>query len=234
VSREYINNPRKYGSAPFRVAVIHGGPGGAGEVAPVARELSAERGILEPLQTAMSVSGQAEELKLLLENNAGLPVILIGYSWGAWLSIILAAKYPSLAAKLILVGSGPFEAKDADATSRTRLDRMKKDYVPDAYNPIDGPDEETDFRPDIFKSVWKEAAELRKSGKLIEIVKDVRCPVVAIHGDYDPHPAEGVRRPLSAILKDFRFILLEHCGHKPWIEKAARERFYSVLRDELR
>ena len=29
-------NPRTYGDAPFRVAVIHGGPGAAGEMAPVA------------------------------------------------------------------------------------------------------------------------------------------------------------------------------------------------------
>jgi pimeloyl-ACP methyl ester carboxylesterase len=56
---------------------------------------------------------------------------------------------------------------------------------------------------------------------------------VAIHGDYDPHPAEGVREPLSKVLKDFRFILLEHCGHLPWIEREAREGFFELVRGEL-
>ena len=50
-----MKNPRKYGSAPFNVAVVHGGPGAPGEMAPVARELSSFRGVLEPLQTATTV-----------------------------------------------------------------------------------------------------------------------------------------------------------------------------------
>lgn len=33
-----MKNLRKYGNAPFNIAVIHGGPGVPGEVAPVARE----------------------------------------------------------------------------------------------------------------------------------------------------------------------------------------------------
>ena len=57
--------------------------------------------------------------------------------------------------------------------------------------------------------------------------------MVAIHGDYDPHLAKGVEKPLAAVLKDFRFILLKKCGHLPWIERAARDRFYAVLREEL-
>ena len=28
--------------------------------------------------------------------------------------------------------------------------------------------------------------------------------MIAIHGDYDPHPAEGVEKPLATVLKDFR------------------------------
>mgnify|MGYP002065730678 CR=1 FL=1 len=32
----------------------------------------------------------------------------------------------------------------------------------------------------------------------------------------------------------FRFVLLDHCGHKPWIERQAAQAFYDVLRRELR
>jgi len=58
--------------------------------------------------------------------------------------------------------------------------------------------------------------------------------VVAIHGDYDPHPPEGVKRPLAKVLRDFQFILLKNCGHLPWIEREAKGEFYEILKEELR
>ncbi len=45
-----MNNLRKYGKTPFSVAVIHGGLGAGGEMAPVARELASDCGVLEPIQ----------------------------------------------------------------------------------------------------------------------------------------------------------------------------------------
>lgn len=93
--------------------------------------------------------------------------------------------------------------------------------------------DQVDQRGDIFQSVWDAAAKMRRSGELLELAKHIQCPVVAIHGDHDPHPAEGVEKPLSGVLKDFRFVVLEKCGHTPWIERQARERFYSVLNAAL-
>ncbi|MCX6689200.1 MAG: alpha/beta hydrolase [Methanoregula sp.] len=75
--------------------------------------------------------------------------------------------------------------------------------------------------------------QLRKSGDLLAYGRQITCPVVAIHGDYDPHPEDGIRIPLSRVVRDFRFILLDNCGHTPWIERRARERFYEVLIDEV-
>jgi pimeloyl-ACP methyl ester carboxylesterase len=76
--------------------------------------------------------------------------------------------------------------------------------------------------------------ELRRNGTLVALGKQIQCPVVAIHGDYDPHPPEGIKKPLSAVLKNFRFILLKNCGHLPWIEKEAKDKFYGILKEELR
>jgi len=56
--RERLNNLRKYGKPPFKVAVVHGGPGAGEETAPVARELSLAWGVWEPIQTATSLEGQ--------------------------------------------------------------------------------------------------------------------------------------------------------------------------------
>ena len=103
----------------------------------------------------------------------------------------------------------------------------------DAYDAITLDTEVLEVRFDIHEGVWGDAMELRGSGELLKLGKKIRCPVVAIHGDYDPHPAEGVREPLSKVLKDFRFILLPHCGHLPWIEREAREGFFELVRGEL-
>ncbi len=259
-----VKNLRTYGKPPLKVAVIHGGPGAAGEMAPVARELSSDWGVLEPLQTEASVEGQIQELRRVLEEKTDPPASLIGFSWGAWLSFLVAARYPTLVKKLILVASGPFEEKYAAGIESTRLNRLSeeeraeveslfeilddptaqdKDQAfarfgalfskADAFDPIESESEVVRYEPDIFRAVWSEAAELRRSGRLLRLAEDIRCPVVAIHGDYDPHPAEGVEKPLSRILKDFKFILLSNCGHKPWIERQARNRFYEILKEEL-
>ncbi|NLV27035.1 MAG: alpha/beta hydrolase [Methanomicrobiales archaeon] len=259
-------NVRKYGEHPYRIAVIHGGPGAAGEMAIVARYLSHHYGIVEPMQTAVTVQGQIEELAEILVKETDKPAILIGYSWGAWLSIPVAARYIDLIHSLILVSAGPFEEKYASVfknrmkrlTSKEQQevfdiikimndpDRSEKDLAfkkfgefmgkTDIYNP--GPDLRRDddmlfCNPDIFTRIWNEAAKLRESGELIKICSQIRCLVIAIHGDYDPHPAKGVNIPLSTIIPEFWFILLEHCGHCPWMEAEAKERFFSILVDEL-
>ena len=68
-----MENLRRYGHKPFNVAVIHGGPGAPGEMAPIARELSSSTGVLEPLQTAMTIEGQVQELKAILKKNGDIP-----------------------------------------------------------------------------------------------------------------------------------------------------------------
>jgi len=259
-----MKNLRKYGKAPFNVAVIHGGPGVPGEMAPVARQLSADWGILEPLQTAISIEGQVQELRTILKKNGSLSMTLIGHSWGAWLIFIVSTQHPSLAKKLILVGSGPFEEKYASKSMETRLSRLNKEEKKevlslmeilnspetenkstamtklgklmnktDTYDPLPHNSETLHCQQEIFQKVWPEADELRKSGKLLQLGKQITCPVVAIHGDYDPHPAQGVKDPLSRILKNFRFITLENCGHNPWIERHAKDKFYEILKEEL-
>lgn len=262
-----MKNLRIYGKAPFSIAVIHGGPGACGEMAPVANELASGYGVLEPLQTALSLQGQVEELRTVLENNGNLPVTLIGFSWGAWLSFIVAARYPAIIKKLILVGSGPYEHKYLERINETRFSRLSKEekvQFESAINILNNPAaegkakafarlgalasktdaydmiiDETDESESVnnqsndFHGVLKEAIEMRRNGKLLALSSKIQCPVVAIHGDYDPHPAEGVQKPLSAIIENFGLILLKNCGHKPWIERQARDMFFQTLKEQL-
>jgi len=259
------DNVRRHGSPPYQVAVIHGGPGAAGDVGPVAHTLAAGgMGVLEPLQTALSVQGQIAELEDVLTTHGQCPVILVGHSWGAWLALLTAADAPQCVRKLILIGAAPFEVRYAAHIDEARMGRLRPEEAErvnaltqdladaatpdqdilfgqlgallskaDSFAPMPRSKTNHRFRYDQFKHVWPEAAALRANGELLVRVRQIRCPVTAIHGGYDPHPAAGVQQPLSKVLPDFHFILLERCGHNPWAERYARDRFYQILKTEI-
>ena len=259
---------RKWGAGPYPVTVVHGGPGAPGEMASVARELSAVKGVLEPFQTETTLEGQVRELRSVLERDGRVPVTLVGFSWGAFLSWMIAARYPALVGKLILVGCPPFEEQDAASITKTRLERLTpenrmeaqalleqldKPFAPgkerdknallarlgnllaraDTFDPLTPDDKSFYCQYDVFRGVWDEACELRRKKTLLHMAREITCPVIAIHGDYDPHPARGVEIPLGKELKNFRFVLLQKCGHRPWIERNAAEEFYRILVQEI-
>ena len=116
---------QRYGTSPYTVAMLHGGPGAAGEMAPVAQELAARGyGVLEPWQSELSVTGQVRELRGQLAAHCDGPAVLIGHSWGAWLGCLLAARHPDLVSKLVLIGSGPFTSSHAASIRAARQARL--------------------------------------------------------------------------------------------------------------
>ena len=228
-------------------------------MAPVARVFSVKSGVLEPLQSASSLEGQVLELGRVLEEHATCPVTLIGHSWGAILAFILAARNPELADRLIMVGAGVFEERFSAGILDVRLQRLTDDerasalvlmgdlahgdekrknqafsglgallYKADCYDPLPVDNKVIECNFLVFRQVWNEAAAMRKSGGLLAMAPRIRCPVVALHGSYDPHPAQGVQ-VLAGRVPDFRFILLDKCGHYPWVERYACREFYRLL-----
>ena len=194
------------------MAAVHGGPGAPGEMSTIARELSSVAGVLEPLLTAASVNGQVKELRAVLEKKGRLPLTLIGFSWGAWLSVIFTARYPTYVNKLILLSSGPFEEEYAANIMKTRLQRLRKGErreakaldeaiisstlsrdsltrfgqlisKADSYDLLPDESQPSPADPEVYRSVWDEASKLRNSGQLLEIAGRIKCPVVAIHGE---------------------------------------------------
>lgn len=133
-----MENYRIYGNGAIDTAVIHGGPGAAGSVATVAKELSVKRAVIEPLQTKDSIAGQVDELKEVIKTHCSGPVNLIGHSWGAWLACLFAASHPLSVKKLILVASAPFEEKymrEISAAREARLsDNQKREL--DSFNKL--------------------------------------------------------------------------------------------------
>lgn len=251
-----IGAVRRYGPPPHGLAVLHGGPGGAGECAPLARMLAdLGHGVLEPLQTASSVDGQITELQGRLNTEPG-PMTLLGWSWGAWLALLFAARHPDLVSRLLLVGCPPLLEADAariSAKRDTRLtpaERAERDRLWESTGQTAGPlprrlvylmeksearERDTSppaeiwFNPHVAQRVWAEARALRASGALLSRIARLRCPVLALHGEDDPHPVAALDRDLKRVLPQARVIRLTRCGHKPWIERQARAPFLDHL-----
>ena len=255
----------KYGNPPYSLVLVHGGPGARGELRDLSLNLSENIGVLEPYQTEDSIEALLRELDKFVSEKARPPVKLIGFSWGAWLSAIYAAKNNQKVKKLILISCPPLVKKYALGINKKRLGRLGIEER-ERFLKLSGDlekTEDTDIKNKIFKrisqivsktdsfdpepsfispvrlsyteylKVWKEAETLRESGKLIELFKKIETRLVVIHGDYDPHPYNGVKKPLSELGKDARFILLKDCGHYPWREKNAKKEFYRILFTEV-
>ncbi|MBU0497495.1 MAG: alpha/beta hydrolase, partial [Candidatus Thermoplasmatota archaeon] len=63
----------------------------------------------------------------------------------------------------------------------------------DSYDTISSETSSMNFSYETYDNVWKEFEEIRRTGILLAYGKHIHCPVIVIHGDYDPHPAEKIR-----------------------------------------
>lgn len=117
----------RYGSAGPWVVLVHGGPGAAGYLAPVARELADSFRVLEPFQRPsggepLTVARHIADLDQVIASRCGAePPALVGHSWGAMLALAYAAAHPGRARSLVLVGCGTF-----DVAARTRFRELSE------------------------------------------------------------------------------------------------------------
>lgn len=254
---------RKHGKEPYRVVVLHGGPGAAGSALGLAGLIAKRYGVLEPMQSKYTIREQVEELREQIAASCPGKVILAGHSWGAWLAGLFAERFPDQVEKVILIGCGPLEEsyvpqigarRKANMTSEEteEFDHIQKQlengsgdkdgYLKrlgeicdraDGFLEEEAQKEAARLDGALYDSVWKEAAGLRRAGKLLERFGRISCPLVLIQGAADPHPPEGVIRPLKDMDRDITSYVLDRCGHTPWREKYAREEFARILFSEL-
>jgi pimeloyl-ACP methyl ester carboxylesterase len=260
-----MGSGRRHGAGPVEAVVVHGGPGGCGELGPVARRLAVRRAVLEPWSTALSVEAEIAELEDALAAAAVVRAVVIGHSWGAWLALLHAERHPGRVAAVVMVGAPPFDAEAAATIAPTRLSRLtaaERAEVEalaaegfaasdpdaarrfarlgaifaraDAFDPLPVAEAyDCEIRADVFAAVWPEAAELRASGELKRRLGRLPVPLIAIHGDHDPHPASAIAALADVVPTAFRFHLLTGCGHAPWRERHAAERFFALVESEV-
>ncbi len=254
---------RKHGKEPYNIVALHGGPGAAGSAFGLARLISKEFGVLEPMQSKYTIGELEEELAEQMEENCSGKVILAGHSWGAWLAGLFAERFPDKVEKVILIGSGPLDEYYVSQIGERRKENMSSEEAEeydqilrqlgdgfgekdeclqrlgeicdraDGYQEEEALRDEADINGNLHDKIWKEAVRLRKSGELLERFGRISCPLVLIQGAADPHPAEGVIQPLKDRNVDIKSYVFDKCGHTPWREKYAREEFARVLFSEL-
>src|SRR5215831_2195490 len=121
---------RTYGSTGPPVIVLHGGPGAAGHMAPVARGLADLYRVIEPFQRAsgserLTVARHvADLLEVIAVCAQGCRPALLGASWGAMLALAYAAAHADSTGPLILVGCGTFDPDTRAVMENTIAQRM--------------------------------------------------------------------------------------------------------------
>ncbi|MBN1807847.1 MAG: alpha/beta hydrolase [Planctomycetes bacterium] len=250
---------RTYGGAGRPVIVLHGGPGAAGYMAPVARRLSGSFKVLEPFQRGSSpepltVARHVADLHGLIMEQDDTPA-LVGHSWGAMLALACAAAHPESVRSLVLVGCGTFDVEArrkmedvcrerTDSALRERIGRLEQEYPdPDerldalgkliepiySFEPVAEPDEPAVCDARAHAETWADMLRLQGEGLYPAAFARIEVPVVMIHGAYDPHPGRMICESLKPHISGLEYVELEKCGHYPWTEKHAMDDFFGIL-----
>ncbi len=249
-------------SGPY-VIVLHGGPGASGHMAPVARGLSDAYRVVEPFQRRsgdeqLTVARHVADLHEIINfYRADFRPALLGASWGAMLALAYAAAHPSSAGPLILVGCGTFDLVARAELQRTIAERMTdaiRARLKDAeqldadeclkasaeatapiysYDPLTSPHEEDVVDARAHHETWDDMLRLQREGIYPAAFAAIKVPVLMAHGTFDPLPGRLIAKGLRPYLPQLDYRELERCGHYPWLEKAAADTFFSLIREWL-
>lgn len=246
-----------HGAAPYHAVTVHGGPGAIGSLQSCSEELAkhAGVGVVEALQSKYSVDELIDELHEQTREHCTTPAVLIGHSWGAWLAALTTAKYPDIAAHVVLVGCPPLDDSYVEQITERRMAHMNSEdrtvfqtllegnatddimaAIPSILERVDNVAliDDADASESIadarmYNEVWSQAAAMRSDCSLLKAFGHITCPITVIQGDSDPHPLAGVTEPLDSAGISYNAIELAHCGHSPFFETQARAPFFEAL-----
>ncbi len=97
----------------------------------------------------------------------------------------------------------------------------------DPIGPYADQEECEPFDLKAHNETWSDMRRLQDDGAYPAAFAAIESPVLMLHGQYDPHPGKMIRDSLLPYLPNLEYREYERCGHSPWIEKSAREEFFS-------
>jgi pimeloyl-ACP methyl ester carboxylesterase len=204
----------------------------------------------------LTVACHAADLDAVIERySPDEKPVLVGHSWGAMLALAWAAGHPDRAASLVLIGCGTFDIASREQMKAVRRQRMSRHVfqsMQERIDAMDDPDERLKLQGKLMMQVdsyrlghvddevvfydalgheqtWRDMLRLQDEGVYPAAFKSIRIPVLMLHGSEDPHPGAMIRDSLKTVLGQMEFTQWDHCGHYPWLEKAAHEAFYTRL-----
>jgi len=206
----------------------------------------------EPLTVATHV----RDLHAVIQAHCdGRQPILVGHSWGAMLALTYAAETATEVTALVLIGCGTFsdEARAAfearyaarlTSAHHTELARIERSE-PDADRRLaalgrlstqlygyDLEDEGPELRvvdAVAHRHTWSDMLRLQRNGTYPASFAAIRCPVLMLHGDADPHPGPLTYEDLREHIPHLEYRELQRCGHSPCLERQARKDFVEHL-----
>ncbi|HUQ18535.1 MAG TPA: alpha/beta hydrolase [Gemmatimonadaceae bacterium] len=186
-----------------------------------------------------------DDLKNIVTEFSLEPLTLIGYSWGGLLAVLYSIQ--SNPRKLALIDPAPFARKyrlQFEGAFRERsqspdIQRMRgelevsglRESNPEAHKQrlfelsVAGyfahPENAKNLTPfrviaRTQQTVWESLGDY----DLFAQMRDVRCPTLIVHGRDDPIPAASSIEGAEAM--NARLIMLDDCGHVPYVEQPAK------------
>lgn len=191
-----------------------------------------------------------EDLDAVITEMGLEPPTIAGYSWGGLLALLhsveRAANGLALPAALALIDPAPltrqyravFEAEFARRQGGPRIAAMRAELAqsglrerdPDAYRQrafelsvagyFADPDQARDLTPfrvvgRVQQSVWESLADF----DLVSALHGLAIPALFVHGREDPIPLASSEEGARAM--GARLVVLERCGHVPYVEQPA-------------
>ena len=169
------------------------------------------------------------------------------------LALAFAAEHPDAAAGLILVGCGTFspaarkifEERRASQTTpelAAALAEVRRIEDPGirfaeygalmnqiyGFNLLVAPEPGEPFDQQAHQETWSDMVRLQEIGVYPAAFHAIKIPTLMLHGDTDPHPGRETSHDLRAMIPHLEYVELPQCGHSPWLERHARDRFFAA------
>ena len=80
-----------------------------------------------------------------------------------------------------------------------------------------------------YDETWADVLRLQADGIEPQRFASITQPVLMLHGADDPHPGSAIRETLRQYIPGLEYKELPNAGHKPWLERTARDHFLATL-----
>ena len=181
---------------------------------------------------AYSLETELEDLEALLDHLAETRLALFGFSCGAPVALVYAAKHPERVSRVVCYGAYAEGGRIGTPQTRSALASLVRAHwgmgskaLADVFQP--DADTETLKR---FAALQRDSANAETAARLLELTyvldvtacaKDVRAPVLVLHRRGDRAIPHGEGRDLAARLPNATFVTLEGNSHLPWAGDAS-------------